>query len=61
MRTVRQRIQLIWQLCLYLPTSQMQEYGLPSSHTMNSICMNLYIVHYLYDRGLLSTPVAGGS
>lgn len=37
----------------------LQEYGLPSSHTMNSIVLNFYIVHYLYDQHLISTEAAG--
>ncbi|GAB4814216.1 hypothetical protein N2152v2_001262 [Parachlorella kessleri] len=36
-----------------------KEYGLPSSHTMNSVCLNFYIVHYLYEKGLISTYAAG--
>ncbi|KAK9823486.1 hypothetical protein WJX72_003099 [[Myrmecia] bisecta] len=30
-----------------------QEYGLPSSHTMNSLCLNYYIAHYLVQHGYL--------
>lgn len=33
--------------------SLLQEYGLPSSHTLNSLCLNFYIVHYLFDKHLL--------
>lgn len=36
----------------------MQEYGLPSSHTMNSLCLNFYIVHYLLDKHLLPSEWA---
>ncbi|KAL3141674.1 hypothetical protein ABBQ32_004364 [Trebouxia sp. C0010 RCD-2024] len=30
-----------------------QEYGLPSSHTMNSLCLNFFIVHYLLDKHMV--------
>lgn len=32
----------------------LQEYGLPSSHTLNSLCLNYFAVWYLYDRHLIS-------
>lgn len=38
-----------------------KEYGLPSSHTMNSICLNYYIVHYLYENNLISAATAGAA
>lgn len=34
-------------------TLNAKEYGLPSSHTMNSLCLNFYVVHYLHEVGLL--------
>ena len=34
------------------------EYGLPSSHTMNSLCLNFYIVHYFKETGLLTGSLA---
>ncbi|KDD74787.1 hypothetical protein H632_c1074p0, partial [Helicosporidium sp. ATCC 50920] len=36
-----------------------REYGLPSSHAMNSVCFNFYVVWYLLDRGLLASSTAG--
>lgn len=30
-----------------------QEYGLPSSHTMNSLCLNFFVVHYILDKRLV--------
>lgn len=30
-----------------------KEYGLPSSHTMNSVCLNFYLCHYLHEQGIL--------
>jgi membrane-associated phospholipid phosphatase len=35
-----------------------QEYGFPSSHTMNSLALNYYAVHYLYEHNLLTTQQA---
>ena len=35
-----------------------KEYGLPSSHTMNSLCLNFYTVHYLHEKKLLSDGAA---
>lgn len=35
-----------------------QEYGFPSSHTMNSLALNYYTVHYLYEHNLLTTQQA---
>ena len=35
------------------------EYGLPSSHTMNSLCLNLYACHYLHEQEIISDDVAG--
>lgn len=34
-----------------------QEYGLPSSHTLNTLCLNFFVCWYCYDRGL----VGGGA
>lgn len=34
--------------------SPAQEYGLPSSHTLNSLCLNYFAVWYLYDRQLIA-------
>ena len=31
----------------------LQEYGLPSSHTMNSLCLNFFVVHYILDKRLV--------
>lgn len=31
----------------------LQEYGLPSSHTMNSLVLNFFIVHYLLDKHMV--------
>ncbi|KAL4440217.1 hypothetical protein ABPG75_003218 [Micractinium tetrahymenae] len=31
-----------------------KEYGLPSSHTLNSLCLNYFAVWYLYDRQLIT-------
>lgn len=36
-----------------------QEYGLPSSHTMNSICFNFYLVHYLFEKELVDAETTG--
>lgn len=45
----------IWQkLVCMVP----QEYGLPSSHTMNSLCLNFFIVHYLLDKHLVPSEWA---
>lgn len=41
---------------LYCP----QEYGLPSSHTMHSLCLNFYIAHYFISRGSVSQTWAFG-
>lgn len=30
-----------------------KEYGCPSSHTMNTLCLNFYVVHYCVDKGIL--------
>jgi membrane-associated phospholipid phosphatase len=38
-----------------------QEYGLPSTHTMNSLCMNFYAAHYLHVSGLVSDSAAGST
>lgn len=35
-----------------------QEYGFPSSHTMNSLALSYYSVHYLYEHNLLTTQQA---
>lgn len=35
-----------------------KEYGLPSSHTMNSLCLNFYAVHYLHEQKLISDSTA---
>lgn len=35
-----------------------EEYGLPSSHTMNSLCLNFYICHYLHRNDFLSNDMA---
>ncbi|DBA89119.1 TPA: hypothetical protein ACH3X1_016289 [Trebouxia sp. C0004] len=35
-----------------------QEYGLPSSHTMNSLCLNFFVVHYLLDKNLVPSEWA---
>ncbi|DBA69260.1 TPA: hypothetical protein ACH3X2_013000 [Trebouxia sp. C0005] len=35
-----------------------QEYGLPSSHTMNSLCLNFFVVHYLLDKHLVPSEWA---
>lgn len=35
-----------------------QEYGLPSSHTLNTLCLNYMIVWYLYDRQLIAAGTA---
>lgn len=37
----------------------LQEYGLPSSHTMNSLCLNFYAVHYLHEHELVGDAAAG--
>lgn len=34
------------------------EFGLPSSHTMNSICFNFYICHYFHQKGFFSDDMA---
>ena len=36
----------------------LQEYGLPSSHTMNSLCLNFFVVHYLLDKHLVPSEWA---
>lgn len=33
--------------------SGVQEYGLPSSHTMHSLCLNFYIAHYYVSMGVI--------
>lgn len=33
-----------------------KEYGLPSSHTMNTLALNLYIAHYVAESAQLSHP-----
>lgn len=38
-----------------------QEYGLPSSHTMNSIVLNFYLIRYLHSHSLLGAPAAGAA
>ncbi|EFN52812.1 hypothetical protein CHLNCDRAFT_138478 [Chlorella variabilis] len=35
-----------------------KEYGLPSSHTLNTLCLNYMIVWYLYDRQLIAAGTA---
>lgn len=35
-----------------------EEFGFPSSHTMNTITMNFYICHYLHDKELISDDTA---
>ncbi|PRW39349.1 lipid phosphate phosphatase delta [Chlorella sorokiniana] len=35
-----------------------KEYGLPSSHTLNSLCLNFFAVWYFYDRGLIASGTA---
>lgn len=35
-----------------------QEYGLPSSHTMNTLALNFYAVHYLKEKALLTDHTA---
>lgn len=35
-----------------------KEYGLPSSHTLNTLCLNYLFVWYLYDRQLITTGTA---
>jgi membrane-associated phospholipid phosphatase len=35
-----------------------KEYGLPSSHTMNSLCLNFYSVHYLREQGVIDDSAA---
>lgn len=37
-----------------------KEYGLPSSHTMNSLCFNFYICHYLHENHVISDNMAIG-
>ena len=32
----------------------LQEYGLPSSHALNSLALNFYVVHYLLANGFVS-------
>ena len=45
--------------CLHcLPLCPLQEYGLPSSHTLNTLCLNYMFVWYLYDRQLIATGTA---
>ena len=39
-------------------TAVPQEYGLPSSHTMNSLCLNFFVVHYLLDKHLVPSEWA---
>lgn len=36
-------------------TISAQEFGLPSSHTLNSCVMSFYIIYFLLERGLIST------
>ena len=36
-----------------------QEFGLPSSHTMNTLCLQFYFVHYLIEHELVSNSTAG--
>jgi sphingosine-1-phosphate phosphatase 1 len=36
-----------------------QEFGLPSSHTMNTLCLQFYLVHYLIEHELVSNSTAG--
>ena len=38
-----------------------QEYGLPSSHTMNSLCLNFYAVHYLHEQSVIGDKAALGA
>ena len=38
----------------------LQEYGLPSSHTMHSLCLNFYIAHYFISRGSIPQALAFG-
>lgn len=33
---------------------RVQEYGLPSSHTMHSLCLNFYIAHFYLGRGAVT-------
>lgn len=35
-----------------------KEYGFPSSHTMNSLCLNFYTCHYVHERGIINDTVA---
>lgn len=35
-----------------------KEYGLPSSHTMNSLCLNFYAVHYLHEQSVIGDRAA---
>lgn len=35
-----------------------EEYGLPSSHTMNSLCLNFYMCHYLHEKEIFSNDMA---
>ncbi|KAG7670509.1 hypothetical protein KSW81_003071 [Nannochloris sp. 'desiccata'] len=34
-----------------------KEYGLPSSHTMNSLCLNFYAVHYLHEQKVIGDSI----
>lgn len=36
-----------------------QEYGLPSSHVMNSVCFNFFTVHYLLENDVVGPETAG--
>lgn len=40
------------------PPVRLQEYGLPSSHTLNTLCLNYMFMWYLYDRQLIATGTA---
>lgn len=41
-----------------LPHSPLQEYGAPSSHTLNSLCLNFFAVWWAYDRELVGPSTA---
>ena len=34
----------------------LQEYGLPSSHTLNSCLLNYYVIYFCLERGLIEAP-----
>ncbi|KFM24438.1 Dihydrosphingosine 1-phosphate phosphatase YSR3 [Auxenochlorella protothecoides] len=37
-----------------------KEYGLPSSHVMNSVCFNFFTVHYLLENDVVGPETAAG-